>query len=96
MPYYKNDEDDLYWIDSEEFEHVIPAGYVKITNEEAEPILELHRNPPPTAELVRTDRNARLAATDWSQLPDVPQSIKDLWAPYRQANNDRYGNGGIN
>ena len=40
------------------------------------------------AEQVRAQRNQLLAATDWSQLPDVPQSIKDFWAPYRQALRD--------
>jgi hypothetical protein len=33
-------------------------------------------------------RNRLLSQSDWSQLPDVPQNIKDLWAPYRQALRD--------
>ena len=37
---------------------------------------------------VRADRDARLAATDWTQLADVPQALKDKWAPYRQALRD--------
>lgn len=40
------------------------------------------------AEFVRTERNAKLAATDWTQAADVPQSIKDSYAPYRQALRD--------
>lgn len=44
--------------------------------------------PPPTietvAEEIKLERNNRLAATDWTQLPDVPQSTKELWEPYRQ------------
>ena len=48
--------------------------------------------PPPSAEevaaQVRAQRDARLRATDWTQLPDVPQATKDLWAPYRQALRD--------
>jgi len=43
---------------------------------------------PTTEELAaaaRSQRNALLAATDWSQAADVPQATKDLWAPYRQA-----------
>lgn len=37
---------------------------------------------------IRQDRAVRLAQTDWTQLPDVPQSTKDMWAPYRQALRD--------
>ena len=37
---------------------------------------------------VRNQRNSLIAATDWTQLPDVPQSIKFQWAPYRQALRD--------
>jgi hypothetical protein len=39
------------------------------------------------AEAVRQDRNARLAASDWTQLADAP--VDDLaWATYRQALRD--------
>ncbi len=37
---------------------------------------------------VRTERNTKLAATDWTQASDVPQAIKDSYAPYRQALRD--------
>jgi hypothetical protein len=37
---------------------------------------------------LRTERNAKLAATDWTQASDVPQSVKDSYAPYRQALRD--------
>ena len=37
---------------------------------------------------VRADRNARLAATDWTQGADVPQATKNKYAPYRQALRD--------
>jgi hypothetical protein len=36
----------------------------------------------------RAERDRLLALSDWSQLPDVPQETKDLWAPYRQALRD--------
>jgi hypothetical protein len=46
----------------------------------------------PTAEelaaAARAERNALLAATDWTQAADVPQATKDKWAPYRQALRD--------
>jgi hypothetical protein len=40
------------------------------------------------AESVRNYRAELLAETDWTQLADVPQAIKDLWATYRQALRD--------
>ncbi len=47
---------------------------------------------PRTAEtewpLVRSQRNALLYASDWTQLPDVPLANKETWAIYRQALRD--------
>lgn len=40
------------------------------------------------AESVRADRDARLAATDWTQLKDVPAEVSQKWAAYRQALRD--------
>jgi len=37
---------------------------------------------------VRVRRNAKLAACDWTQLPDAPATIKQAWATYRQALRD--------
>jgi len=37
---------------------------------------------------VRTERNTKLAASDWTQASDVPQSVKDSYALYRQALRD--------
>ena len=37
---------------------------------------------------IRTERNLKLTATDWTQAADVPQSVKDSYAPYRQALRD--------
>ena len=37
---------------------------------------------------IREERNAKLAATDWTQAADVPQAVKDSYAPYRQALRD--------
>ena len=48
--------------------------------------------PAPTTEqlenMIRSERNRLLSTTDWTQLPDVPQATKDLWAIYRQALRD--------
>jgi hypothetical protein len=45
--------------------------------------------PPPdlTAQEVRAQRNTRLTASDWSQLPDAPVD-QAAWAAYRQALRD--------
>lgn len=37
---------------------------------------------------VRTERDTKLATTDWTQVADVSQSVKDSYAPYRQALRD--------
>jgi hypothetical protein len=37
---------------------------------------------------VRAERNTRLTATDWTQVSDVPQAIKDSYVTYRQALRD--------
>lgn len=38
--------------------------------------------------IVREERNLLLSATDWTQLFDVPQTVRDKWASYRQALRD--------
>lgn len=45
-----------------------------------------HVDPPgPTAEQVRSMRNAMLTASDWTQLPDVQHVVNRFeWACYRQ------------
>ena len=47
--------------------------------------------PPPDYDaqwaVVREQRNARLAASDWTQLPDAPVDAS-VWAEYRQALRD--------
>lgn len=37
---------------------------------------------------VRAKRDALLAASDWSQLPDAPPALRAAWAAYRQALRD--------
>ena len=40
------------------------------------------------AKAVRADRNARIAASDWTQGKDIPDNISSVWAAYRQALRD--------
>lgn len=39
-------------------------------------------------EEIRMQRDLKLAETDWTQLPDIPESTKLKWQPYRQALRD--------
>jgi hypothetical protein len=38
--------------------------------------------------IIRSERDLLLKETDWTQLPDVPESTKQKWAEYRQALRD--------
>ena len=40
---------------------------------------------------VRAERDRRLQASDWTQLPDVPLATRGAWAAYRQALRDITG-----
>lgn len=40
------------------------------------------------ASQARDQRNRLLTASDWTQGADAPQTLKDAWAPYRQALRD--------
>jgi hypothetical protein len=44
---------------------------------------------------VRTQRNALLVQSDWTQGKDIPESISTLWAIYRQALRDITTQGGF-
>jgi len=46
------------------------------------------RTPETQWPVVRSQRNALLSASDWTQLPDVPLATKEAWATYRQALRD--------
>lgn len=49
---------------------------------------EWARDPALADQIARTARNELLAASDWTQLPDVPLETKAAWAEYRQALRD--------
>lgn len=46
------------------------------------------RTPETEWQVVREKRDKLLAASDWTQLPDVPLATKEAWAVYRQALRD--------
>ena len=37
---------------------------------------------------IRAQRDMRLLQCDWTQLADIPATIKEAWIPYRQALRD--------
>lgn len=41
-----------------------------------------------TAAIIRRQRNSLLTASDWTQAYDIPASISEPWATYRQALRD--------
>ncbi len=46
------------------------------------------RNDAPAFVLLRSERDVRLLACDWTQLADVPEETRLAWQPYRQALRD--------
>jgi hypothetical protein len=72
-------------------EGISPSNAKVVENEDGELELvdSLERNSP-SWEAMRAERNAKLAACDWTQLVDAPlsESQKAAWAAYRQALRD--------
>lgn len=58
MPYYKDLSNKLHFLDSADFEHLIPEGCIEITEAE----VDILANPPPTAEQVKAARTAEIKA----------------------------------
>jgi len=46
------------------------------------------KHPDTLLDEVRVVRNKKLAETDWTQLPDVSEAIKNSWRTYRQSLRD--------
>lgn len=66
--------------------HLTAEGLIPFTPEEEAEWDALDAEwPLRLAQIVRLDRNRRLVETDWSQLADVPQPVKDKYTEYRQA-----------
>jgi hypothetical protein len=57
--------------------------------EEMKPYAASYVPPPPPSDEelaaeARAARDALLAESDWTQLPDVPEATREVWATYRQ------------
>jgi len=77
-------------ISSERLEQIIAEDIARMNANAAKPVEEL--GPVPTAEddmiWLRGERDRRIAKTDWTQLPDVPEATRTAWQTYRQALRD--------
>lgn len=66
--------------------------YQNAINGDYGPIAAYEPPPPPSEEelaaMIRDERDRMLRASDWTQLPDVPEATRNLWASYRQALRD--------
>lgn len=64
MPYYKDTNNTLRFLDSAEFEYLLPSACVAITDEEAQEIqAEYEANQPAPAELTPQEKLARAGLT---------------------------------
>lgn len=79
------------WHSSDTYESIIfPEGYEKPSKEDFEAKLQALRAAKPLRE-VRSQRNAKLSATDFLMTSDFPfpsNDIKQAWTTYRQALRD--------
>lgn len=73
-PYQYAQRDGVVEVNGQWFTHYIAAE----PDEEGKAAMDAAQ-----AQRVRDDRNARLAACDWTQLPDAPVDAA-VWAAYRQ------------
>lgn len=64
MPYYKDIKNELHFLDSAEFEYLLPADCIAITDEEAQAIqAEIEANQPTPVELTPQEKLASAGLT---------------------------------
>lgn len=82
MPYYKTPDNALHFLDSAEFENLLPAGAVQITDEEAQVLL-----PKPEPQLITKVfmRQARRALLQVGLINQVQDFIDSLPSPQKEA-----------
>ncbi len=85
---YKDLEDNLHFLDSAEFEHLLPVGCVQITNDEAETI-RLSKVVPPTYKDLRASAYPSFA----DQFDTIFHNGLDAWKVEIQAVKDKYPKG---
>lgn len=72
MPHYKSPDNQIHFLDDEAHEYLLPAGSVKITDEEAE---ALRPQPAPVIPSIVSMRQARLALLQSGLLSTVNAAI---------------------
>lgn len=84
MPYFKDLDNELHYLDDEQFSYMLPAGVVKITDKEAQKIIEQNNNYQRiiVPEFV-TMRQARLALLAAGKLSQVDAAINSLPEPQK-------------
>ncbi|MFZ9649325.1 MAG: hypothetical protein ACO29C_04475 [Fluviibacter sp.] len=74
MSYYKDQNNQLHWLDSAEFEYLLPEGSILITDIEAEAIREANKPEPlPITEI--SPRQIRMALTQFGLRSQVETAI---------------------
>ena len=88
MPYYKLNNE-IYWFDTPEEASRDQPEAIEVSDEEAEAI-RVAAIIPPSVDGIRTQRDALISASDWTQIPDSPftKAQRETWATYRQALRD--------
>lgn len=72
MPHYKDPDNGLHWIDSPEFEYILPPGSEQITDEEAEALRPVPMPEAPVAPVDPVDKLKEFLAAN----PDVAAVLK--------------------
>ena len=86
--HYKDSENNLHFLDSTEFEHLLPAGCVQITDAEADSI-RLSKVAPPTYSELRAAEYPSFA----DQFDTIFHNGLDAWKVEIQAVKDKYPKG---
>jgi hypothetical protein len=74
MSYYKDQNNQLHWLDSAEFEYLLPEGSILITDIEAETIREANK-PEPLPIIEISPRQIRMALTQFGLRSQVETAI---------------------
>lgn len=84
MPHYKDTNNALHWLDDAQYEYMLPAGSVQITDEEAESL-----RPKPPAPTYRELRAAEYPSFA-DQFDLLYHGGMDAWKAAIQAVKDKY------
>jgi hypothetical protein len=72
--YYKDTNNQLHWLDSSEFEYLLPIGSVQITDAEAAVIAEANKPMPPSVTQI-SPRQIRMALTQMNLRSQVETAV---------------------